>query len=217
MSKDIFILVGPPGSGKGSLSRLCVQRLGWHQISTGNLCRQHIANKTEIGNKIDFLIKSGKLIPDELVINMVADWLDVELGISEPAILDGFPRTISQISALHTLLSNYQNIRVHVVKMAINSDTVLKRMLSRIICKNSNCQAIYSELDGNDCICKECGDALMKRSDDSLESIKTRLSDYSKTEEAMLDEFKKMDYPIIMLNVEQPLENVYKEFIGSIS
>ena len=73
--KDIVIFLGPPGSGKGSLSQLCVKRLGWHQLSTGNLCREHIARGTEIGTQIDFAIKSGKLIADSLILEMVHDWL----------------------------------------------------------------------------------------------------------------------------------------------
>ena len=70
--KSIFIFLGPPGSGKGSLSQFCVKRLGWQQLSTGNLCREHIARQTEIGKQIDFAIKSGKLISDSLIIEMAA-------------------------------------------------------------------------------------------------------------------------------------------------
>ena len=69
------VLFGPPGSGKGTLSGLCVKELGWVQISTGNLCRKHIADNTKIGQEIDFAIKSGKLISDALIIEMVKDWL----------------------------------------------------------------------------------------------------------------------------------------------
>lgn len=81
--KRIYIFLGPPGAGKGSLSQLCTKRLGWRQLSTGNLCREHIARQSDIGKQIDFAIKSGKLISDSLVIDMVYEWLSKELAAEQ--------------------------------------------------------------------------------------------------------------------------------------
>ena len=99
--QNIVIFLGPPGSGKGSLSNLAIKNMGFNQISTGNLCRQHIANATDIGNQIDSIIKSGRLIPDELITSMVFDWLNQRNNGFLPIILDGYPRTVNQAIALN--------------------------------------------------------------------------------------------------------------------
>ena len=97
MSIDrVILFIGPPGSGKGTLSQKCVQKLGWQQISTGDLCRRHIAKQTEIGKSIDFAIKSGKLVSDGLISQMVFDWFRQENIESDVVILDGYPRTVNQ-------------------------------------------------------------------------------------------------------------------------
>lgn len=94
--EKIFIFIGPPGSGKGSLSSLCTQKFGWKQLSTGNLCIKHIANETSIGKKIDFAIKSGKLIEDDLITQMITEWFTNQSVNSLAVILDGYPRTVEQ-------------------------------------------------------------------------------------------------------------------------
>lgn len=216
MSKDIFIFVGPPGSGKGSLSRLCVKRLNWKQISTGNLCREHVINKTEIGNKIDFLIKSGKLISNEIIIDIVNQYLIREFNSnSSVIILDGFPRTTDQITALNQFLDKYRdiyNINVNIIKMDIKPEIVANRLLNRFICSNNSCQAIYSNLDNTIQTCKECNSRLVRRVDDEIDIIKTRLKDYYETEAAIFERYIELNYPYFELDAEMPLELVYKQF-----
>lgn len=215
MSKDIFIFVGPPGSGKGSLSRLCVKRLNWTQISTGNLCREHIVNKTEIGNKIDFLIKSGKLISNEIIIDIVNQYLIKEFNNNTVIILDGFPRTTDQITALNQFLDKYRgiyNFNVNIAKMNIKPATVANRLLNRFICDNNSCQAIYSNLEDSVKNCKECNNILVKRIDDEIDVINNRLKDYYETESAMFERYLELNYPYVELNAEQPLELVYQQF-----
>ena len=76
LGKRAYIFIGPPGAGKGSLSHLCVEKLGWTQISTGDLFRKHRAQGTEIGKQIDFAVKSGKLVEDKLVIQVGMEWFN---------------------------------------------------------------------------------------------------------------------------------------------
>ncbi len=142
--KDIFIFLGPPGSGKGSLSHLCVKRLGWQQLSTGNLCREHIAQQTDIGKQIDFAIKSGKLISDSLIIEMASAWLKKTFEHTGIVIFDGFPRTVPQAQALHEIITSLDDVTMNVVRMDIPFETVVYRLLARSICQNNKCQSVYS-------------------------------------------------------------------------
>ncbi len=173
MNKRIYIFLGPPGAGKGSLSQLCTKRLGWRQLSTGNLCREHIARQTQIGKEIDFAIKSGKLISDSLVIDMVHDWLSKELlaeqavdrekaasqsrqvvpvqsdapqgeVISRTVILDGFPRTKLQAHALHELIEKMVGVDLHVVHLKLTDEEIMYRLRARSVCQNEKCQRVYS-------------------------------------------------------------------------
>ena len=96
LGKRAYIFIGPPGAGKGSLSHLCVEKLGWTQISTGDLFRKHRAQGTEIGKQIDFAVKSGKLVEDKLVIQVGMEWFNNNFESSKALILDGFPRTLAQ-------------------------------------------------------------------------------------------------------------------------
>ena len=102
--RDIIVFIGPPGSGKGTLSGLCVKELGWVQISTGNLCRKHIADKTKIGQEIDFAIKSGKLVSDNLITDMIIDWFKHVGDQVRTVVLDSYPRTVAQAQALTSFL-----------------------------------------------------------------------------------------------------------------
>ena len=115
--KSVFIFIGPPGSGKGTLSHLCVSSLRWVQLSTGNLCRKHIAEQTEIGKQIDFALKSGKLVSDSLINAMVHDWFSMTIQEADNIILDGYPRTVAQAEALHEYLQkNLSHVDVQVIR-----------------------------------------------------------------------------------------------------
>lgn len=221
MLKDIVIFLGPPGSGKGSLSQLFVKRLGWVQLSTGNLCREHIAHQTEIGKQIDFAIKSGKLITDSLIIDMVQDWmLAHDQGVSV-VILDGFPRTVAQADALQKLLTEkYPNIRVSIIQLVLPQEKIVERLASRRICGNNKCQAVYSLAKDSqhkpkkDMECDLCCSALIRRADDEEESIQQRLKLHYENEQALLEYYKKINQPITTCNVDQPLENVYQQLLN---
>ncbi len=219
MCSNIIIFIGPPGSGKGSLSHLCVKDLDWAQLSTGSLCRRHIAQNSPIGQKIDFAIKSGKLIDDGLIVSMVDEWLG-ENGIrKEYIILDGFPRTIAQAEALDKLLRDkFATVQVHAVKLDVSSDTVIKRLTARFICPNDSCQAVYSTLVNSDLKsqdlyrCDECSHVLVSRSDDTIEAIKERLVLYYAYEQMLIDYYKHKNQFIGEIHGEQSLRNVFQDF-----
>jgi adenylate kinase len=216
--KDIYIFIGPPGSGKGTLSQYCIKKLGWRQLSTGALCRKHINENTEIGKKIDFAIKSGKLISDELVVAMVEEWLLSNADRFNALILDGFPRTTAQAEALHNLLyAKLHNFRLKIVKFFISDDVVVKRLCSRLICKNNDCQTVYSDscesLEPSESMkCDSCNDVLIRRSDDTLSAVQDRLKIYHMHERYLLEFYQKNGFLINHVNVEKPLDDIFIDF-----
>jgi len=218
-SRNIVIFIGPPGSGKGSLSNLCMEHLKWVQLSTGNLCRIHIAQQTEIGQQMDQAIRSGKLIADHLIIDMVDSWLLEQNEQTSSIILDGYPRTVAQAQALMSLLKDKLNeFNLHVVRLSISDDQVVLRLGGRSICQNKNCQAVYSLLPGSslspkkEMVCDKCSHSLIRRSDDELEAIKERLKTYYKHENDLLSYYHGAGIEIKKVNVEKTLHEVFGEF-----
>jgi len=217
--KRVFIFLGPPGSGKGSLSKLCVNELGWEQLSTGNLCREHISNQTEIGKKIDFAIKSGKLVSDGLIVEMVKKWLDECLSAKECVILDGFPRTLAQAEALDVLLKErFSFSDLSVVKLVIEDEKVVARLSGRYICQNDRCQEVYSLIKGSSLaprkhmVCDACLGPLMRRSDDNKDSVKERLRTYHRHENKLLSFFETQGQAVTEFCVDKPLDVVFDNF-----
>ncbi len=216
---NVFVFVGPPGSGKGSLSQLCAKKLGWKQFSTGNLCRKHIGEGTQIGKEIDFIIKSGKLISDSLISKMVEEWFTGRLGQFSVVILDGYPRTIAQARALNELLkTKFVSLRLHVVRFFISDEQVIVRLGGRYTCQNKECQAVYSLIKGSSLApqknmsCDVCSVSLERRKDDGAVAVQERLKGYYKHEQALLDFYKESGQMVHELNVERPLNMVFDDF-----
>lgn len=214
---DIYIYLGPPGSGKGTISQLCMKELGWVQLSTGDLCRKHIAENTEIGKKIDFDIKSGKLLSDSLIAAMIQDWLDKMVLDEQTVILDGFPRTVAQANILESFFPRYNGaaLRVRVVKFLVDDAVVVERLSKRIICQNKNCQKVYS-LTGpgheGRLVCDVCSCSLIRRKDDEEEAIRKRLLQYHQHAHEIVEYYMQIGRPIIELAVDRPVEGVFEEF-----
>jgi adenylate kinase len=210
--------MGPPGSGKGSLSNLCVQRLGFVQVSTGNLCRKHIAEKTPIGLEIDFAIKSGKLIPDSLIVEMVKEWIAGQTEKNNTLIFDGFPRTVNQAEALEVLLKSDETLKLHIVRFAISDQAIIHRLSTRYVCGNKDCQVAYSLAHGSlqapkhHMKCDVCGSDLVRRLDDVDATVKERLNMYYEHEQDLLHFYRVHGYPIHEFNAEKPLEEVFDDF-----
>jgi len=219
MKKQVLVFIGPPGSGKGSLSKLCVQQFGWAQLSTGNLCRQHIAEQTEIGKEIAFAIKSGNLISDNLITSMVQEWLAEKIGTISGIILDGYPRTVAQARAFDEFVQNkLSGLSLKIIRFYIPDEDLIARLSGRLVCTNKECQAVYSAIPGSlqqpkkPMICDVCGAALGQREDDQLASVRERLLIYHKHEQDLLTFYKNSGKDIISLNAGHPLEEVFKEF-----
>ena len=216
----LFIFIGPPGAGKGSLSNLCVKRFGWIQISTGNLCRKHSAEQTKIGKEIDLIIKSGKLINDKLITDMVSEWFAENADGATGIILDGYPRTIVQAQVFDSMLRTmFPTMHKRIVLFSISDDTVVDRLCCRFVCQNKDCQAVYSTSPNSDlvskngAICDQCGGKLIRREDDAEVSVRKRLEIYHKHEQELIDFYRNNGDDIITLDAEKSLKEVFENFV----
>jgi len=169
-----MLIMGAPGSGKGTQSEILVEMLGIPAISTGAMLRAAIADNTEIGKQAARYINDGKLIPDDVMINVVLERLSHE-DCKNGYILDGFPRTFAQAEAMASA-----GIEIDMALMIdVADETIIGRLGGRRVC--SNCEASYHIIykpSSKGEICEACGGNLIIRDDDNVETIKKRLEIY---------------------------------------
>ena len=185
-----IIMLGAQGTGKGTVAGILSKETGWPQISTGDIFRANISNKTELGIKANEYISKGQLVPDEITVPMVVDRLNEE-DAANGAILDGFPRTVEQAEKLEEILSGKGKKVDLVINLITPRDEIITRILNRRVCSNSKCKATYnltmhpSKVEG---ICDICGSKLVQREDDSDENaIKQRLAIYDEKTSPLID------------------------------
>ncbi len=217
--RTLYVFIGPPGSGKGTLSQKCVQELEWEQISTGNLCRKHIEEQTPIGKEIDFAIKSGKLVDDSLITKMVFDWFAQLPQKGNSIILDGYPRTVAQAETFNEFVSSVTfPFDVKVIKFTLDDTTLIERLGRRFICRNKECQTAYAVFPGSklapkkEAICDRCGSSIGRRKDDMPEAIKERLKGYHQHEKELIDCLKKAGHTVYEFSTNKPIKDLFYEF-----
>lgn len=218
-TQQVYIFMGPPGSGKGTLSSLCREKLGWRQLSTGNLCRKHISEGTEIGKQIDFALKSGKLVSDSLITSMVIEWLSQDKFHASPIIFDGYPRTSCQAQEFEqTIRFGDGVVTSTVIRLKVSDPIIIKRLSTRFTCSNRDCQQVYSVQEDSllqpaiKGMCSKCNGVLEQRADDTPESIVERLATYRRFEGELLDFYAQNKYPIVEVCVEKTIDQVFDEF-----
>ena len=178
----IIIMLGAPASGKGSVAELLSKEFNIPAISSGDIFRKNIQEKTELGLEAQKYMKDGKLVPDDITVSMIKERLE-EDDTKNGMILDGFPRTNAQAKALDEMLARDGKKIDIVVNLETPEAEILERISNRRICTNSDCKAVYnlvlapSKVPG---ICDKCGSKLYQREDDKVESAKNRLEVYKK-------------------------------------
>lgn len=176
----IIIMLGAPGTGKGTVASLLEQQTGLKQVSTGDIFRKNIKEQTELGKIADSYISKGNLVPDDITIDVVKNRLeekDVENGI----ILDGFPRTVKQAEALDKILETKGKKVDMVLNLTTPEEEIVERIVNRRVCSNQECKAVYNLVMNppkQEGICDKCGSELMQRKDDNEETIKIRIHNY---------------------------------------
>ena len=173
------ILIGAPGSGKGTQSRYLIDKYGFTQFSTGDVLRAAIKNKTEVGLMAQKFMDEGKLVPDEVMIKLVNDYISTHKGKS--VIFDGFQRTVAQAESLESMLKNKALKIDKVIYFKINPQILISRLTGRRSCPQ--CGEIYhivTKPSSKGHICEKCGGSLVQRPDDQESVINERLAQFEK-------------------------------------
>lgn len=206
-----LILLGAPGAGKGTQAELLVHKLSIPAISTGNMLREAIAEGTALGMEAKSYMDKGNLVPDELILGIVADRV-AQPDCTGGFILDGVPRTLAQAEALEA-----KGVKIdYVVSIEVNDSEIESRMTGRRVC--SHCGASYHivanppKVDG---ICDECGGELIVRKDDAPETVRNRLKVYHSTTEVLKDYYAKLG-KLVKVNGSQPIEKANEEILAAI-
>ncbi len=165
----VIIMLGAQGTGKGTIAGLISEEMKWPQISTGDIFRKNISEKTELGIEAEKYIARGELVPDEITVPMVINRLN-QKDAQEGSILDGFPRTTQQAKKLDEILEKLGKKVDLVINLSTPKEELIDRMLTRRVCSNQECKATYNtklhppKVEG---ICDKCGATLKQREDDS--------------------------------------------------
>jgi adenylate kinase len=179
-----IILLGAPGAGKGTQAKVIAQLYAIPQISTGDILRNNVAHGTDLGRKADPIMKSGGLVPDELMLAMVADrlsWPDARRGF----ILDGFPRTVGQAEWLDRYLESAtfdgRKMAPVVINIRVGYNQLLQRLTGRRSCPfDGRIYNIYFQPPKKEGLCDSCGAPLVQRKDDKEDVISERLKSYER-------------------------------------
>lgn len=208
-----IIFLGPPGSGKGTQAKLIIKDYQITQLSTGDLLREHRANHTALGDEAQGYMDAGNLVPDAIILGMVADEL-VKPELEQGYILDGFPRTCPQAEGLDELLKADQQILDHVLVLDVPDEELVRRLTARRSC--SKCGHIYNlvfnppVVDG---ICDQDGAELIHRSDDTEETVMNRLEVYKKQTMPLIDHYDKQG---LIRNIDGTgnVQDIYKRILA---
>lgn len=185
------MLLGGPGAGKGTQAKKIIDEFGIPQISTGDILRAAVANRTEMGLKAKENMESGKLVSDEIIIGIIKDRLE-EKDCEKGFILDGFPRTIVQAESLKKLLTEMGKKLDSVISFDVSDKELVLRLTGRRIC--DECKSSFHmkfNPPKEEGICDYCGGKLITRKDDNEETAKNRIDVYKKQTEPLINYYEK--------------------------
>lgn len=184
-----LIILGAPGSGKGSQCKWITRDYNVPHISTGDIFRKNIAEGTELGKKAKEYMDKGALVPDELVVNLLTSRLDEADCVEQGFLLDGFPRTLAQAEVLAKYLESKGIALDKVINLDVPDEEIMSRALNRRTCENPECKEIYNMRDNPpkvEGVCDKCGAKLFIRDDDNEVTVSNRLSVYHAQTEPLI-------------------------------
>jgi adenylate kinase len=185
-----LVLLGPPGSGKGTQAERLKEQLGLPHVASGDLFRENIGNETELGLLAQGYIDRGQLVPDDVTIAMVRERLQ-QPDCHDGVILDGFPRTLAQAETLDKMLASGGRALTGVLYINVPDEELVRRLSGRRICRQ--CQAPYHTVfspPAEEGVCDECGGRLYQRDDDRPETLRARLKVYHQQTSPLIDYYR---------------------------
>ena len=209
-----LILLGPPGAGKGTQSRLLSEKYGYPHISTGDILREMARADTPLGRKVKETMAAGLLVSDEILAEVIRTRTS-QPDCSNGYILDGYPRTLDQAHLLEELASQ-QGKQIRFARIVVSEEALLKRLTGRRAC--SKCGEIYNIYFSPpkvDSVCDLDGAPLMQRSDDHPEAVSRRLEEYKGYTAPLIDYYRQSGR-LIEVNGELPVEDVFEKLLAAI-
>lgn len=209
----IIVFLGPPGAGKGTHASPLGERLGLPHISTGDLLRENIKKNTSLGKKAKSYIDEGKLVPDELILDILFDRISAD-DCKKGYILDGFPRTLPQAQALDTRLP--KKAKLIALNFAVSDAILLERITGRLVCQK--CGAVFHKkysppkVSGS---CDQCQGNLYVRSDDNEDTVKKRLKTYWESSYPLLNYYKNK-HALYEIDSQKSKEAVFTDVLATI-
>ena len=212
-----LVILGAPGSGKGTQAARIAEKAGIRHISTGDLLREAVAGATPLGKRVSGIMAAGRLVPDEIVVELMAE----RFAAGEQAgykgwILDGFPRTLAQAEALDGVLARVEERIDGVVYIEIDPEVIVTRLSNRRTCVK--CNAVYHLINNPPAVegkCDACSGELVLRGDDSPETIRKRLEVYEKETLPILGFYQKRDI-VRRVDGSKPIDEVTSDIAGLI-
>lgn len=210
-----YVLLGPPGAGKGTQAQIVSETLGLTHVSSGDIFRENLKNQTELGQKVKGFIDRGELVPDDLTISMVRDRLlkpDCRLG----ALLDGFPRTPAQAEALQEMLTGMGAELKAVPYIKVDAEVLVERLSGRWTCRAQG-HVFHEKYKPPETpgVCDFDGSELYQREDDEAETVKNRIQVYFKQTMPLIEYYRQAG-TLVEINGDQPIEQVSQEILGSL-
>ncbi len=209
-----LILIGPQGSGKGTQARFLIDKYHFQYLATGDLFREIALEDSELGKQIDGYLKSGQLVPDDLMMKIFKNKLQT-LDIKANILFDGMPRTLNQAHLLDNLLNEMKIDLPHVIYLKISRQSAVERSLQRRICDRCNAPYLPHEQSYLKGICEKCGGKVIPRTDDVPQTIAKRLDQYYSETKSVI-EYYRQNNRLMEIDGEPAIENVTAQIIDQL-
>jgi len=207
-----IILLGLPGSGKGTQAQFISERFNLERIAPGDILRDEIKNKSVLGKKASVYVGQGKLVPDDIIINMIKNRIE-DANSKSGFILDGFPRNTEQAESLDRMLKSTNRKIDRVIYFNASEKKVIERLSGRLVCRRcGKIHHIKYTPPKVEFKCDECGGDLYQRDDDKPEVIEKRLDTYKKETSPIIDYYKKKNY-YLEINANDTIKDIKKNIL----